>query len=206
MKVLSAEEMANLDFLAIEKYGITLLQMMELAGFHLAELISRLFPVEDLRVSILAGKGNNGGGGLCAARHLTNRGALVKVILSQRDGLKDAVYHQLHTLKRTKLPISIYNYSELPESDVIIDALLGYNLRGNPKQPISDMIRAANTHGSSIISLDMPSGLNATTGDVMDPCIEANFTMTLAYTREDTRRKSWGNCLLLTLDCLLSCI
>ncbi len=192
MKVLSAEEMANIDILAIEKYGITLLQMMELAGFNLAELTSRLFPVKDLRVSILAGKGNNGGGGLCTARHLTNRGAQVKVILSQGDGLKDAVYHQLHTLKRMNVPISIYNYSELPESDVIIDALLGYNLRGNPKQPISDMIRAANTHGSPIISLDMPSGLNATTGDVMDPCIEANFTMTLAYTKRGYSKKVVG--------------
>lgn len=127
------------------------------------------------------GKGNNGGGGLSTARHLTNRGALVNVILSQRDGLKDAVNHQLHTLKRMKLPISIYNHREFPESDVILDALLGYNLKGNPRQPIADMIRAANTHGSPIISLDIPSGLSATTGNVMDPCIEANYTMTLAY-------------------------
>ncbi|MFC1803881.1 NAD(P)H-hydrate epimerase [Thermoproteota archaeon] len=192
MKVLSAEEMAKIDFLAIEKYGITLLQMMELAGFNLAELTSRLFPVKDLRVSILVGKANNGGGGLSAARHITNRGALVNVILSQKDGLKPAVNHQLHTLKRMKLPISIYNHSEFPESDVILDALLGYNLKGNPRQPIADMIRAANTHSSPIISLDMPSGLSATTGEIMDPCIEANYTMTLAYPKRGYSEKVVG--------------
>jgi len=192
MKGLTAEEMAHIDFLAIEKYGITLLQMMELAGASLAELTSRLFTVKDLRVTVLAGKGNNGGGGLSVARHLCNRGANVNVVLSQKDGLKEAVNHQLHTLNQMKLPVSFYDYKELPESDVIVDALLGYNLQGNPRPPIADMIRKANDHSSPIISLDMPSGLSATTGKVMDPCIEADYTMTLAYPKKGCSEKVAG--------------
>jgi NAD(P)H-hydrate epimerase len=181
MKGLTAKEMAKIDFLAIEKYGITLLQMMELAGYNLAELASRLFPLEYLKVTVLAGKGNNGGGGLSAARHLSNRGASVNVILSQERGVKDAVNHQLHTLEQMKIPLSFYKFDKLPESDVVIDALLGYSLKGNPREPIADMIRKANNHSSPIISLDIPSGLSAATGKAMEPCIKADYTMTLAY-------------------------
>ena len=83
-----------------------LLQMMELAGANLAELTSRLFPVKDLRVTVLAGNGNNGGGGLSATRHLCNRGANVNIVLTQKDGRKNSVNHQLHTLIQMRLPIS----------------------------------------------------------------------------------------------------
>lgn len=79
------------------------------------------------------------------------------------------------------IQVSIYGKNGFPESDIIIDALLGYSLRGNPREPISGMIRKANDHGASIISLDLPSGLNALTGEVMEPCINADYTMTLAY-------------------------
>jgi NAD(P)H-hydrate epimerase len=192
MKGLTAKEMAKIDFLAIEKYGITLLQMMELAGYNLAELVSRLYTIQGLKVTILTGKGNNGGGGLSAARHLSNRGALVNVILSQKQGVKDAVNHQLHTLKQMTLPISLYKIKKLPESDVIIDALLGYSLKGNPREPIADMIRKANNHGSPIIALDIPSGLSAVTGKEMEPCIEANYTMTLAYPKIGYMKKVTG--------------
>jgi NAD(P)H-hydrate epimerase len=191
MKCLSADEMKKMDDLAINKYGITLLQMMELAGFNLTELITRIRPIQSLRILVLAGKGNNGGGGLVAARHLSNRGACVKVILSQRDELKQAVTHHLHTLRKMKMPISTYG-KDFPQTDIIIDALLGYNLKGKPKQPIADMIKKANDHGAPIISLDMPSGLSAMTGKIMDPCIEADYTLTLAYPKRGYLKKVVG--------------
>jgi NAD(P)H-hydrate epimerase len=90
------------------------------------------------------------------------------------------------------VPISFYNFDKLPESDLILDALLGYGLKGNPRKPIADMIRKANNHGSTIISLDIPSGLSAVSGKVMEPCIEANYTMTLAYPKIGHKQKVVG--------------
>lgn len=76
--------MADVDRLAIETYGITLLQMMEQAGSHLAEVVRREMggDLVGRRVVVAVGPGNNGGGGLVAARHLANRGAIVRVILA----------------------------------------------------------------------------------------------------------------------------
>jgi NAD(P)H-hydrate epimerase len=102
MKAITSKEMKIIDFRAINNYNINLFQMMELAGFHLTELTVKLFPklIEEKKILILAGKGNNGGGGLSAARHLSNRGFLVEVILSQKKELKEAVLHHLTTLNK----------------------------------------------------------------------------------------------------------
>lgn len=80
----TAAQMADVDRLAIETYGITLLQMMEQAGSHLAEVVRREMggDLVGRRVVVAVGPGNNGGGGLVAARHLANRGAIVRVILA----------------------------------------------------------------------------------------------------------------------------
>lgn len=122
---LTASQMRAVDQIAIEHYGLSLLQMMEDAGGRLAELTIRRFTPG--RVAVLAGKGGNGGGGLSAARHLVNRGVAVKVTLSHRaTDVGAAASHQLRILERMEVPIL-----EEPEpADVIIDALVRYSLKG----------------------------------------------------------------------------
>ncbi len=82
LPVLSTDQMREVDRLMIEEYGIILMQMMENAGRNLADLAQAMLEddVLDRVVVVLAGRGNNGGGGLTAARHLANRGAEVQVI------------------------------------------------------------------------------------------------------------------------------
>jgi len=154
--------------------------MMEHAGWNLAK-ITMPYVKPDSSVVVLAGKGNNGGGGLCAARHLRNKGVDVSVILAQRDGNGKSVEHHLVTLQEMDVPIHIWDGThQIGSSDVIIDALLGYNIKGDPRTPLDEMIKWANMSGNPIISLDVPSGLNPDTGEPWYPCIKASVTLTLA--------------------------
>jgi NAD(P)H-hydrate epimerase len=167
----TAEEMRSVDELAIGKYGILLEEMMELAGFHLASLTRRCLDgsLQNKRVLLLVGKGNNGGGGLVAARHLSNWGGQATLILSQEEGFNETVSARLQTLKA--LDVTIISFSSklklsriINEYDLVIDALIGYNLKGDPRYPLSEIIDQANAAETPILSLDIPSGLDATTG------------------------------------------
>ena len=184
MQYVSSAEMAAIDELAVKRYNISLLQMMEHAGWNLAK-ITMPYIKPDSTVSILVGKGNNGGGGLCAARHLRNRDVNVSILLAQRDGNRKSVEHHLVTLQEMDVPIHFWEGDHIIGSrDVIIDALLGYNIKGDPREPLDEMINWANSLGNPIISLDIPSGLNPDSGEPGDPCIKASVTLTLALPKK----------------------
>ncbi len=171
----TAEEMREVDRIAVEELGLLLIQMMENAGARLAELAVRRFAPGS--VAVLCGKGGNGGGGLVAARHLANRGIRVSVTLSDEPGaLGEVPRHQLAILARTGVPV----VSEPPEADLVLDALIGYALRGDPGGRSAELISWANAQDAAVCSLDVPSGLDATTGAIGDPCVRAAATLTLA--------------------------
>lgn len=179
--VLSTEQMMEVDRLMIEEYQITLIQMMENAGRNLAELARRLLggQVSGRSIAILSGAGNNGGGGLVAARHLHNWGAEVSLVLAFEPArLKEVPAHQWHILQ--KMGVELDEEPELEKADLIIDALIGYGLSGDPRQPVVGWIDQANNSGIPILALDAPSGLDTTSGTPGNPCIKAAATLTLA--------------------------
>jgi len=170
----------TVDRLMINEYGITLEQMMENAGRGLAELARTLLggSVNERRIAAVCGPGNNGGGGMVAARHLHNWGARVGVTLvSDPERLKETPRHQWRILDKMSLATS---GARPEESDLCIDALLGYGGRGDPRPPTSQWIERLNVCGAPILALDVPSGLDATTGRPGKPCIRAAATLTLA--------------------------
>lgn len=183
---LTIEQMREVDRLMTEEYGITRLQIMENAGRHLAELTRRLLggEISGKNITVLCGAGNNGGGGMVAARHLSNWGAAVQVVLARPvDELHEATALQWHTLG--KLPLERVEYDEenppdFNEATAIIDALLGYGLQGDPHGAKARLIEQANATGKMIVSLDVPSGLDATSGRPGTPCTRAAVTMALA--------------------------
>ncbi len=159
----------------IEDIGITLMQMMENAGQQLATLAREKLggKIEGKQIVVLAGRGNNGGDGLVAARRLANWGAQVSVVLSALPNeYVDVPAHQLAILQ--KMSVTISQSTILSPADLILDALIGYGLHGTPKGIIADLIRAANASHVPIIALDTPSGLDTATGEVFDPCIRAD--------------------------------
>ncbi len=178
---LTTEQMADVDRLMIEEYGILLIQMMENAGRNLAEQARRMLGgcVTDRRIVVLCGAGNNGGGGMVAARHLHNRGANVSVkLVADPARLKDVPAHQWRILR--VIDLTSQADPDLAHADLIIDAMIGYGLTGNPRGDIAEWIERANTSGHPILALDTPSGLDTTSGIPGQPCIRATATLTLA--------------------------
>ncbi len=172
---ITAAQMREVDRLMVDELHIELPQMMENAGRNLADLAIQLFAPS--RVTVLAGPGGNGGGGLVAARHLQNRGARVEVVLSHPEPeLAPVTAHQLDILRRMQLGIQD---APAPAS-LVIDALIGYGLAGDPRGRAAKLIEWANLQGGPVLALDTPSGLDVTTGQVGSPCIQASATMTLA--------------------------
>lgn len=180
LPVVTTDQMIEVDRLMIEEWGITLLQMMENAGRDLAELARRLLggTVRSKRIAVLCGHGNNGGGGMTAGRHLHNWGAQVDMVLAGSENrLKEIPARQWRILHRLGIRRSTV---ELAGTDLVLDALLGYGSKGDPRPPIADWIQLANESGARILSLDTPSGLDTTTGVPGSPCMRASATLTLA--------------------------
>jgi NAD(P)H-hydrate epimerase len=181
-------QMAEVDRLMIERYGISLIQMMENAGKNLAELARRRLgrKVRRKRIKVLCGAGNNGGGGMVAARHLSNWGAEIQVVLATAEyKLKDVPEQQWRILQAmgiAKNTSVIYkdSFAEMEQPDLILDALIGYGLSGDPRGPAADWIEWMNGSGVPVISLDAPSGLDTTSGIPGNPCVRADATLTLA--------------------------
>ena len=189
---LTTEQMSEVDRAMIEDLGIDLVQMMENAGRALAHLARARFlagdPI-DRHVTIIAGTGGNGGGALVCARRLHGWGAQVKVFLTKPErGFAPVPAHQLRILSRMHVEVDVPEIRiGRPSPDLIIDGVIGYSLRDAPTGMAGELIRWANAQTSPILALDVPSGVDATTGTVFDPAIAATATMTLALPKEGLR-------------------
>ena len=193
MPYLTTAHMIEVDRAMIEDYRIELIQMMENAGRNLAHLARERFLEGDPQgktVVVLAGTGGNGGGALVCARRLHNYGARVQLFLTRPDGSFSSIpAHQLDILRRMKAvaiaPAEAIIRATPP--DLIIDGIIGYNLKGDPRGAAGDLIRWANGQDAPILALDGPSGIDPTTGAVFNPAIKATATMTLALPKEGLR-------------------
>ena len=188
---LTTAQMVEVDRLMIEEYHIDLAQMMENAGRNLAHLARVRFLDGDprgRRVVVAAGSGGNGGGALACARRLRTWGADVWVVLARPESAMATVpAHQLEIVKRMGVPVGqadgVTAIAPGPV-DVIIDGIIGYSLSGAPRGDAAELIRWANVSGAPILALDGPSGVDATTGSVFEPAIQATATMTLALPKQ----------------------
>lgn len=180
---LTREEMVEVDRVMVEDLHIELVQMMENAGRQLAHLVIALHrPVTAI---VLAGSGGNGGGGLVAARHLANRGVATTVVLgTPAERLTPVPAHQLDILQRMGVPVL-----DRPSStaDVVIDALVGYSLRGAPRGRVAELVGAVPSIGGVVVALDAPSGVDVTDGSTPGAVVHADATLTLALPKRGLR-------------------
>ncbi|MCH7640820.1 NAD(P)H-hydrate epimerase [Patescibacteria group bacterium] len=195
----TAKEIEKLDDLAVAN-GLEIRQMMELSGWHILNVFSELKISKTAKVVVACGKGNKGGDGLSATRHLINYGWKVEVVLMSKE-LAPNAQHQFNLLRKMKA--ATINYSDYREkseraiksSNVIIDALIGYHLKGAPRDNYAEVIRVINSASKKVIAYDIPTGIDATTGECFDPSIEATVTLTLALPKkafkfEEAKNKS----------------
>src|SRR5882672_98035 len=177
MKALTAAEMREVDRLTTERYGIPSLQLMEAAGKNVADAVLREFsPGLPQRVTLLCGKGNNGGDGLVAARHLRAAGIGLRVCLfaNPREMHGDAGANLARFLEAGNTVLAVEDeaawasaWPAVADSEVIVDALLGTGLRGAATGLIAQAIEDINrlsAHATAarpalILAVDTPSGL-----------------------------------------------
>ncbi|KXK26893.1 MAG: Bifunctional NAD(P)H-hydrate repair enzyme Nnr [candidate division WS6 bacterium OLB20] len=131
------------------------------------------------KITVLAGKGGNGGSALAAARHLHNSGADISLVLSApAQELTIASARQLDILQRIGLTADVTD--SVTDSDIIIDGLIGYSLQGDVRGRSLALIESANSSDALMISCDIPSGLDPDTGTVKGTAIESDATVTVA--------------------------
>ena len=184
---LTTDEMVEVDRVMIDELHIELVQMMENAGRNLARLaVDRYRPGTAV---VVAGRGGNGGGGLVAARHLANRGLELTVVTTRPvDAFSGVPRHQLDIVQRMGLTViepDTPGWSStvdrvLAGADVVLDAVIGYSLSGPPTGAAAEAIAAINRAGGPVVSLDAPSGLDTTTGEVPGVAVDTDLTLTLA--------------------------
>ena len=187
MKVFTAQQMRDFDRAAIEDYGIPSIVLMENAALRVVEFLEAKFaPLAGKKIVILCGKGNNGGDGLAIARHLE---ATVYLACSESELKGDAAI-QLQAFKSGKDALGInLVLREIEENDemfiddpdIIIDALLGTGFKGELSE--SNYVRALNYFSAEWckkISVDIPSGVNADSGETAKNCAEPDYTITFA--------------------------
>lgn len=159
-------------------HGLSLYQLMENAGEAAFQLCRRLYP-DARRWLVLCGHGNNGGDAYVVARCARQYGMEVTVIgggPEQRlpDEAKRAREHWVNNYGQ----ILSYDAAWPSQCDLIVDGLLGTGVEGEPREPYASLIRSANAHAAPTVSLDIPSGLNADTGDVAGDAMRARHTLT----------------------------
>lgn len=188
LPALTTTQMQEVERLLRTEFHISPLQTMENAGRTLAELARNLLDGDllDRPIVVLAGRGPNGAGGLVAARHLLNWGAWVQVLTSYpADEYTGEPAQQLRTLQAMGAGSAWADEGwELPPADLVIDAVIGYGLRGAPHShaPHSHaphLIRLANSSLAPILSLEAPSGFDTKEGELYDPCVSAAATLAL---------------------------
>lgn len=181
---ISVEEMIEVDRLMVEELGIDLVQMMENAGRCLAHLsrVRFLHPgPRRKRVVVLAGGGGNGGGGMVAARRLAGWDAEVTVVTTTPIDDDTIAARQRLILERIGMTVVDPGMlGGLRTPDLVLDAVIGYSLRGSPSGRAAEMIRWCLEVDAPVVSLDVPSGLDADSGEARQPAVRPDATLTLA--------------------------
>jgi len=186
--VVSSPAMRAADQQASARYHITSAQLMEIAGFQLARFVEAfLGGVRGQEVLIVVGSGNNGGDALVAARHLHGRGSAVSINLAS-GAVRGLGADHLRTAQALGIPARPLQLPSSGRPDaVVIDGILGTGIRLPLQGPAAETIRALNAQPAPVLAVDVPSGLEADTGEGADHCVRAAATLTLGLPKPALR-------------------
>ncbi|NOX71114.1 MAG: NAD(P)H-hydrate epimerase [Candidatus Micrarchaeota archaeon] len=198
-RYVTAQQMREIDRIAQEEFGIPSFILMENAGRSCAEIVENT--IKDRarmhnqnssnrsKIVVVCGKGNNGGDGFVCARHLINRGFEVMIfVIGKSDELKGDAKVNYDILKKMDADIRALAYQsmeffkqELGHAALVVDAIFGTGISREIREPYKTIIENINESQCIVVSLDVPSGLDATGGRMLGTCIMANKTVTLAF-------------------------
>jgi NAD(P)H-hydrate epimerase len=175
-----AAQQRALDAWAIEAHGIPGIELMERAGLGLADACDGL--ISDGETVVVCGSGNNGGDGFVAARLLLERGHAVRVLLlADPEAYSGDARANLERLAGDR--VAAFTPEPLASADLVVDALLGTGFSGEPREPLSGAIAAINGARETrpelkVVACDVPSGVDASTGEVLGEAVHADLTVT----------------------------
>ncbi len=190
MKARSAADIKEIDRRCVADYRIPSLLLMEHAGKGAAALAREMNPARRMTV-IIAGKGNNGGDGLVVARWLKFASIPVKVWLvdgASGYGKNSAPWYNLQIVKYMGIPLAHFMgeaqsaelKKDIRNAGLVVDAMLGTGLSGDVREPYAGIISAINELAGEVLAIDVPSGLNADTGEPLGVAVKASKTATFA--------------------------
>lgn len=192
------------DAVAVERYGLAGIVLMENAGRGIAEVLLNIDPAlheaPAHSVAILCGKGNNGGDGFVMARHLHIRGVRPKVLLLASPGqLRGDALRNFEILRHTDVPwvdlssaaaLTVALDSEAASARWLVDAMLGTGARSAPREPFLEAIAWLNHQAGSRLAVDVPSGLDCDTGEPLECAVRADHTCTMVAAKTGFARPS----------------
>src|SRR5512142_695565 len=188
MKILTSEQMRSIDHRTTERFGIPSIVLMENAAIAVVDAIQEHYPRID-RAAIFCGTGQNGGDGLAIARHLENRG-VVPVIFVVGDRTKFDGDARTNFVACERLALPIHDITDpdhiedamahAADADIVVDAIFGTGLNREPSGVQAEVIRAIAELRLPVVAVDLPSGANASSSEVFDPCVQAEVTVTFA--------------------------
>lgn len=186
-KSVSKKEMEEIDRKVPKKYGITVSRMMENAGYQIAEFIRK--QIDEEKITVYAGKGNNGGDAIAAARrlYLWNHEVEVVLVTEDHNGIRK---EELKILEKLGVEINLETSGN--NYPVALEGLIGYKLKGDPRPPFDEMISEINQY-EKVVSIDIASGLDADTGKGKKPCVRPDFTVTLAAPFQGMSKENSGD-------------
>jgi NAD(P)H-hydrate epimerase len=185
--LLSREQIRRIDHLAVERYGIPSLLLMENAGRNATAIICEQFGQQG-RAAVICGTGNNGGDGFVVARHLHNAGWSVRGVLAGRpEKMTPDAGLNFGIIERMKLPLVVAAdfpsleaaVQSVEKDDLLVDALLGTGFSGEVRSPLKELIDRLNDRPKrAMVAIDVPSGLDCDTGAASTATIRADLTIT----------------------------
>jgi ADP-dependent NAD(P)H-hydrate dehydratase / NAD(P)H-hydrate epimerase len=184
MKIASADEMRSMDRYAIDNLGIPEEILMENAGIASVNVLQSKIGLGNKKFVIFCGSGNNGGDGLVVARLIHSAGGCVKVfLLAEAHKYKGAAKTNFEIISRlplevVKLESAATAKKDVAHCDMIIDAILGTGLDRPVAGLAAEVIALINKSKKKVVSLDIPSGVNGNTGEVMGVAVKADYTVT----------------------------
>lgn len=186
MRILSVEQMKKIENLANDM-GLDFYQMMENAGCACARFIDR--NIEDKsskEVTVVCGKGKNGGDGFVIARKMFENGYKIKVVLAMGEPKADDSIKNYEKVKKLNIPIISFETKEnecvdvIRSSDVIVDSIFGFGFKGKPKKNVVDVFKLMSLSKGIVFSIDVPSGVDTDTGEVAGECVKADYTVAIS--------------------------
>ena len=194
IKILTARQIQRLDQIAIHKIGIPSIALMVNAGRSVAQEVLRQFKkISQKRVSIVCGLGNNAGDGFVCARHLINQNIKTKIfVIGNPAQLKEDARTNYQILRNLGIAIHSIDSNrssqilddDLKKFKIIVDAIFGVGLNRDIEDPFKSVIEKINSSKARVISVDVPSGLDATTGKIHGVCVRAKTTVTFSFLKK----------------------